>query len=66
MTKGNKVLLHISRVSTQGKEDEIQAEIIGDDGEVIRLSMPLIDYAKIISGEAHVPVEVRRYRPPNP
>ena len=32
------------------------------DGKHIRLAMSLTDYARVITGEAHIEVEVRRNR----
>ena len=61
MKKGDTVLFQISKVQTC-EGDIVQAEIVGDDGEHIRLSMSLHDYARIITGEAHIPVTVSRYR----
>jgi len=65
MKQGDTVLLQASRVSTQGG-DEMQWEVVGSDGEHIRLAMSLLDYSRIITGEAHIPVEVRRYKEGDP
>ena len=63
MTKGDKVYLQATRV--EGPEsDEMQFEIVGNDDEHIRLAMSLRDFTRIITGEAHVPVKVSRYRGP--
>lgn len=62
MKQGDTVLLQISRTS-RSDSDEVQMEIAdAKTGEHIRLAMSLLDYARILTGEAHVPVEVRRYR----
>lgn len=62
MKQGDTVLLQISRTSQAGADgDEVQMEIADTKtGEHIRLAMSLLDYARILTGEAHIPVEVRR------
>ena len=52
--------LTISKVSTMEGEEMQVMVVMG--GKHIRLAMSLLDYARASTGEAHIPVEVRRNR----
>ena len=54
-------LIQVSRVSTGGLEDEVQVEVLYGDNH-IRVALPLRGYADMVTGEAKVPCQVRRWR----
>ena len=57
----NDALIQISRTSRGGDADEIQVEIIKGETH-LRLGLTMEQYANLISGAAHVPCRVVRWR----
>ena len=57
--KPSEALLQISRTAAP-EGDEMQVEISAE-GNHVRLALPMEDFARIVTGEAHIPVEVRRW-----
>ena len=50
----------VSRAATAGGDDEVHLEIADDDIH-IRLDFTMEQFARFITGEAHMPIEVRRF-----
>ncbi len=52
-------LIQLSRVSGN-EQDEMQLNII-HEGTHIRLGIPMIGFAELLTGAAHIPATVRRW-----
>jgi len=56
----SEALIQISKVSGTGDEDVMNIEIVNNNS-VIRLTMPMLAYAELITGQAKVSCEVKRW-----
>lgn len=54
------MMLQVNRTSTAMEHDEVQLEL-ADERIHIRLAMTMEEYARVITGEAHVPVKIVRF-----
>ena len=56
--------IQISKTSSTEEEDAMQVEILREgekENDHIRLELSLLDYARVLTGEAHVPCKVIRW-----